>query len=435
MGTKLRTVQAADLSQNQILSARILAMDCTELSEYLTELMKENPVLDMDKMLESTAAGQLSWSGVRCRRRGGDEDTDVLDTVGRSDIDLRRSLHLQLNDRLYGEQELGALNYMIECVDSDGFMTESLDFIEDRFWLSPGRAHELLEVIQAMSPCGVGARDVRECILIQLRCEHPKAKLAIKIAEGYLTELADNRLSYIAKKLSTDISEVVGAAQLIKSLSPRPGACEDTEVTCSIIPDVSVLWKDGRYQVEINSGGIPQVAVSPEYRRLAADTDDDSIREYIREKYRQANWVANCMAQRDTTLRRISEQILSEQRSFFHLGPQALCALTQKQIAEALDVHESTVSRALRNKYLQCRWGVFPMKYFFSENMQSDSSAVSSVHALISTLVEKEDKKNPLTDKEIAERISGLGTAVSRRTVAKYREELGYAPSAKRKAF
>ena len=100
MGTKLRTVQAAVLSQNQILSARILAMDCTELSEYLTELMKENPVLDMDKMLESTAAGQLSWSGVRCRRRGGDEDTDVLDTVGRSDIDLRRSLHLQLNDRL-----------------------------------------------------------------------------------------------------------------------------------------------------------------------------------------------------------------------------------------------------------------------------------------------------------------------------------------------
>ncbi len=435
MGTKLRTVQAAVLSQNQILSARILAMDCTELSEYLTELMKENPVLDMDKMLESTAAGQLSWSGVRCRRRGGDEDTDVLDTVGRSDIDLRRSLHLQLNDRLYGEQELGALNYMIECVDSDGFMTESLDFIEDRFWLSPGRAHELLEVIQAMSPCGVGARDVRECILIQLRCEHPKAKLAIKIAEGYLTELADNRFSYIAKKLSTDISEVVGAAQLIKSLSPRPGACEDTEVTCSIIPDVSVLWKDGHYQVEINSGGIPQVAVSPEYRRLAADTDDDSIREYIREKYRQANWVANCMAQRDTTLRRISEQILSEQRSFFHLGPQALCALTQKQIAEELDVHESTVSRALRNKYLQCRWGVFPMKYFFSENMQSDSSAVSSVHALISMLVEKEDKKNPLTDKEIAERISGLGTAVSRRTVAKYREELGYAPSAKRKAF
>lgn len=436
MGAELKTVQSAVISQNQILSARILAMNNTELSEYLSALMEENPVLDMDAMLESIHPGHLSWSGVSGRRRNdNDGEGNILDTVGQSDDNVRRSLRLQLKDRLYSAQDLRVLEYMIECIDDDGYMTESAEYIEERFGLMPGHGTELLNVIQGMSPCGVGARNVRECILLQLRQKYPEEKLALTIAESFLEELAGNRLSYIAKKLRKSIEETARAAQLIKCLSPRPCAPQCSDTVCAVVPDVTVTWKDGRYQVFIDSRGCPRICISSDYRQLAESTEDKITKKYISEKYRQASWVASCITQRETTLKRISEQILCFQRAFFHIGPQALCALTQKQIAEAINLHESTVSRALRNKYLLCKWGTFPMEYFFSENMPANVSSGSGIHAILADLIAKEDKRNPLTDQELAECMRRKGADISRRTIAKYRSDLNIPSSAKRKVF
>jgi RNA polymerase sigma-54 factor len=329
--------------------------------------------------------------------------------------------------------------FLIGNLDEKGYLEINLEEAAERLGVSIEEAEDVLTVIQHFDPAGVGARSLEECLLLQLQHKGLDDEKIVLIVKHHLEDLANNRFQRIADKLGCSIQDVQAMADLVRSLNPRPGAAYNFAETRYVIPDVTVEKVAGEYIVLVNDITAPRLTINSFYEKMLKDQkSQDAARQFIHDKLNAALWLAKSLEQRRLTLMRVTQAIVEMQRDFFEHGVHYLKPMTQKEIAERVNLHESTISRATSNKYVQTPRGIFELKYFFTSALSTASGEVTSSESVkrqIKAIIEQEDRKRPLSDQTIAEMLAKEGIEISRRTVAKYREEMMIPSSAKRKRF
>jgi len=328
--------------------------------------------------------------------------------------------------------------YIIGNLDENGYLALPLEEVCHATGASPEEAEAVLRKIQFFDPVGVAARDLRECLLVQLENLDLGGSLAARIVSDHLQQLETKRYEKLARELGVAVEEVAAASHLIASLEPRPARGYEEEEVRTIIPDVSVEKVDDEYVVFLNDEGAPRLRVSSLYRRLASQEGggEEAARQYLQEKVRAAAWLIKSIQQRQQTLYRVTQSIFKFQRDFLELGVGDLKPMVLKDVADDIGMHESTVSRATANKYVHTPQGLFELKYFFQSGLKAGNGeevASESVKDKIRSIISAEDPTKPYSDQHIAGILSQQTIDIARRTVAKYREAMGILPSSKRR--
>lgn len=297
-----------------------------------------------------------------------------------------------------------------------------------------------LAVVQGLEPRGVGARDLQECLLLQIEDDDPDAELKRRILRDHYEDVKSNKLPKVAKALGLDMDSLYEVMHGLAHLSTRPGAAYSAGPVRYIRPDVVIEWEDGEYRVRLVNDYLPRVGISHNIRRMLAESRKDrKVREYLKRKIESARWLIEAIAQRQNTLERVAREIVARQRDFLDFGVSHLRPLKMQEVADALGIHVSTVSRAISEKYAQTPRGIFPLKYFFTGGTENEDGGVESrlsVKERVRQLIEAEDKHNPLSDDEVAERLKDqCGLEIARRTVTKYRKALNIPSSRQRRVW
>jgi RNA polymerase sigma-54 factor len=353
-----------------------------------------------------------------------------------------------LQEHLIGQAELAdlpapvveALRHLVGSLDDRGFLNQTVSDLALQAQLPLDAMQEAVRALKTFEPPGIGAADVAECLLLQLQAKGRGGSLAARILRDHFTLLSRRRIPDLARKTGAPPEEVQRAVAEIGALDPAPGRRFAEDSNRVVVPDAAVERDGDGWKITLNNDYIPRLRISQTYRDLIAKgklsrTDG----EFIRERIRSGKFLINSIAQRQQTIERITREILKAQTEFFEHGVSRLRPLTMAQIADVVGVHETTVSRAIANKYLKTPHGVFDFKYFFTPGYQAadGGAAVSntSVKEMIADLVAAEDRSHPLSDQEIVTRLHEKGLTIARRTVAKYREELGLLPSNLRRDY
>lgn len=431
----------------------ILQMSTLELNEHIQQQLEENPFLEEREADESAETendnndGMEEWleyfddRDIEYNQREQKEQISFENMMTRKPS-LYEHLEFQLHLIVKPLDDLIIGKYLIGSIDNNGYLTVDISEVAARFNTSPGRVEEILGIIQTFHPHGVGARDLSECLLLQLKYYGKDSELARAIVSNHLDDVARGRLNRIAQQLDTSIYQVQDICDLIRTLDPRPGLqySNDEEIKY-IIPDVVVQELDGEFIVIVNDSNFPRLALNQMYQNVLKQPGafSSDVRKYLEEKMGSAVWLIKSIEQRRMTLYRVARCIVDIQTDFLRRGIQYIKPLNLKQVADMIDVHESTVSRATTNKYIQTAQGLFEFKYFFSSGIQSetDDSKVSSksIKYLIEEMINNEDATQPLSDQVIGQRLKQKGIRISRRTVAKYRQELGILSTVARKRY
>ena len=369
-------------------------------------------------------------------------DDHLLDQIKLLDLDPRQFLLAEefigdINDDGYLaatlEQILEGINDLVaKAAEQSGRDDETLPFY------TMAEAEAMLTIIQRLDPPGTGARDLRECLLLQLRDSGQQGTLAEQLVRDFFQELIAHRWSDVARKAGVTTAEVQHAADEVAKLSPKPGLAQSGKQDNYVIPDMVVEKIDGEYMVFVNDGNLPRLKLSRVYQEIARDKKkfEGENKEFITNKLNAAQWLIQAIEQRRHTMLKVMHFIVDRQREFFEKGVQFLKPLTLREVADAIGMHESTVSRVTNEKYAQTPRGVLPLKFFFSSGLSTvdgDDVSARGIKDTISKLVNDEDPKNPLTDQAIVEILERDGVQIARRTVAKYREQLGVLSARMRK--
>ncbi|MDD2238151.1 MAG: RNA polymerase factor sigma-54 [Kiritimatiellae bacterium] len=344
---------------------------------------------------------------------------------------------LTLGDMSKEEVKIGEL--LIGNINDDGYFTSSTEELARSTGCEKEMVDEVLSVIQEFSPIGVGSRDLRECLLLQLNRLGLSHSPAAIIIQDHLDRLAAKKLPDIARAMKIPVEEVQSIAHFIATLEPKPGRMFSAETPTYVLPEVIVQKVNDDYIVIVNNDQIPHLHISRHYRKLMEDTETSTeTKKYIREKIQSSKFLINSIHQRQQTIYRIATEIVRVQRPFLDHGITHLSPLTMSEIANVLGVHETTVSRAIANKYMQTPRGVFEMKYFFTPGFKNDAGASISnmtIKDTIEQMVRDEDPGHPLSDQDIVGLLKENGLSVARRTIAKYRDQLNIQPSHLRKSY
>ena len=332
---------------------------------------------------------------------------------------------------------------MLESLDSKGYLTESTEDVASCLSADTETVERLLERLQQLDPAGVCARSLEECLKLQLERQQMLTPVMETLIDSCLELVAKNQIPAIARKLRLPQEQAAGFCQIIKSLNPKPGVSfSNRDKLRYIIPDVTIVKFKEHFDILLNESMYPGIQINSYYRQMSRNPESPELKEYLDGKIRQAEWIKQCISQRSKTLMDVSKAILERQEAFFTYGPSHLVPLKMMDVAQALDIHESTVSRAASKKYLQCSWGVYPMTYFFSREVFSRSTAAGSqsmtaagVKEALRAVIDQEDKQKPLSDRLLSEKLAEKGISISRRTVAKYREEEGIPDASGRKQY
>lgn len=332
-----------------------------------------------------------------------------------------RLSHIQDEVRLAGEIVIGN-------IDENGYLRATVEEISLYSGISTETINKAIEVIQSFDPPGVGARDLKECLLIQARQLDLSNTLVEKIIMNNLEDLEKKRYQNIAKQYNVSIDEVAQAVKIIRGFDPKPGRNFSSSEPIYVEPDVYIIKENNEYRIILNDDGIPRFRLNERYRALLMNKNllTKEERQFLEDKLRSAIWLIKSLDQRNRTIYRVTESIINFQREFFDKGIEYLKPLTLKEIAKELNMHESTISRVTSNKYLACPHGIFSFKFFFSSAVHGDSGEVSStkVKELIKKIISEEDPSKPLSDQQIVEILRSSNIYVARRTVSKYRNEL-----------
>lgn len=435
--TELR--QELKLTPQLMQSMEVLQMTSQELLEYISRQAEENPLLDQADPPEAAYAElrrQAVWIDGGLGNRATFAHEESAPEAGAADRDLE-GLPAFLRDQLHRlrlSKPLRALcEYLAELVDEDGYLAqEDLDGLAD-LKIPRELTEQALETLQGLDPPGVGARSLSECLLLQLSRRDQADPVAMDIAARFLPDLGRKRYAAIAQKLGVDAEAVRAAEKAIASLEPHPGrAFQSAEPAVYVRPDVFIAELDGEWKVILNDYYLPRVSVNDYYLRLLKSSEEKETRDYLRQKLQQAKWLLSSLERRGGALRRCAEAVLEAQRPFFTGETGALAPMTLSALAENLELHASTVSRAIRGKYVQCRQGTYPMRYFFSRNVGGGVSRQAVKQCLLA-LLREEDPRRPRSDQDLCRLLAERGMPVARRTVTKYRLELGVGSSAARR--
>ena len=460
MDLKLQVKQTQTLSQRMIQSAEILQMTSQELNTYINELALENPVIDIVEpptaQEQRESIEQQEWLNsfneenyYLYQRQNNDDDYDFKSSWNINTDDgetLQDYLWSQLITENFTDQETEIIKFMLECLDNKGYLEESTETIASYFGTDTELVEDLLSDLQALDPSGVCARSLEECLKLQLERRNMLTPVLESIIDNCLEMVAKNQIPAIARKLRLSPTETAGYCQIIKSLNPKPGVSfSSRDQLRYIIPDVTIVKFKDHFDILLNESMYPTIELNSYYRQMNQNPESSELKEYLGNKIRQAEWVKQCVTQRGKTLMQVSRAILEHQEEFFTFGPAHLNPLRLADIAQELDIHESTVSRAVSKKYLQCSWGVYPMNYFFSRSVAVQESSgnengaqsvtAADIKRVLREIIEEENKKKPYSDRLLGEKLAERGISISRRTVAKYREEEGIADASGRKEY
>ncbi len=465
--TKL--VQKLILTPSLQQAIKLLPMSTLELADLLNQEIVENPMLEEvqgeDLQPADGVAPDKSEAGPDERGPKPDtwEDSDyayffgdylddgyrpkaptevkelppienTLSTTTSLSDHLRWQLSLQAGDQTV--RDIG--DAIIGNLDDDGYLVASVDEIAGMGGWTPEQVEAVLRTIQAFDPIGVAARDLQECLWLQLRHLGQEGTPAEKIVTEHLRLLQNHQVPDIAKKLGLSIDDIKQHVELIRHLDPKPGSRYNRNASPYVIPDVYVVKVEDQYVAVLNEDGLPQLRVSPVYRRLLDKNADNSeeTRAYVKDKFRSALWLIKSVEQRQKTIHKVATSIINFQRDFLDHGIEHLRPLVLRDVANDIGMHESTVSRVVTNKYMHTPQGVFELKFFFHSGISSSyGESVSSVtiKQRIRKIIEAEDARKPLSDSRIVSILQKEGLVLARRTIAKYREELKIPTSNQRK--
>ncbi len=353
---------------------------------------------------------------------------------------LAEHLLEQVRDSSLTESDLPVAEILIGNIDDYGYVKASVEEISTLGNISVEKVIEVLKVLQTFDPPGVGARDLRECLMIQLERDGQQETLEYRIIRDHMDALGKRRIPEISRGTGEDIEEVQEAMGRIARLEPRPGRAFMANMDQFVLPEVFVKRNGDDFSVATNNEHIPHLRISNVYKDLMSGGGENSaeVKNYIREKIRAGKFLIKSLHQRQSTIANIARQIVDRQREFMDKGVAHLRPLTMSVIADAVGVHETTVSRAVSGKYMETPQGVFEMKYFFTAGLQTDSGAGvsnTSVKDMIEEIFKVEDTGKPLSDQEVVKMLKDKGIVIARRTVAKYRAELNILPSNLRKVY
>jgi len=338
-----------------------------------------------------------------------------------------------------GEQEIiGSL--IVGNLDEKGYLDASVEGIAERSNIDPSKVADVLSLMQTFDPIGICARDLKECLLIQIRHFKIDNSLVTDIINHHINYLENKNYKAISSALKVSIEEVVSAVEVIKGLEPRPGREFSEEEPIYITPDIYVYKMEGKFVIMLNDDGMPKLRINNFYRQAALQGRKVSAqaREYIQEKFRSATWLIRSIHQRQKTIYKVMESILRFQSDFFEHGVTHLKPMVLRDVADDIEMHESTISRVTTNKYAFTPQGIFELKYFFNSSIKrihGDAIASTSVQEKIRQIIARENHKKPYSDKKIEMILKESNIDIARRTVAKYREILGVLSSSKRKQF
>lgn len=479
-GTHLR--QEMKINPRLYQAMDLLYMPLLDLQQHIKQEMLNNPFLDLEEPAVSDEEAnskevqkekdkeekekdeEIDWEEILLDgfeaggRRAEYEDKEYYEPIPVDTRDLYDHLRdqlvllrLSLRQMLLGEEIIGN-------VDENGYLTcpiadvvRSLNqWIEEsgEAWAAEDGASpepfsiadgdEMLHIIQGFEPPGIGARDLRECLMLQLRDASLEDTLAYRIVDQYFDQLINHRWSEISKDLSITQRDVQAAADEIAKMDPKPGLVYTAPPDNYITPDLIVEKIDSEYLVFLNDTSLPRLKLSRAYREIAKDKNKfkGENKEFISNKLNSANWMIQAIEQRRQTMLKVMNFIVDRQREFFEKGVQYLKPLTLREVAEVINMHESTVSRVTNEKYVQTPRGVLPLKFFFSSGLSTSSGedvSARGIKARIEKLVDDEEAKRPLTDQAIVNILKDEGIQIARRTVAKYRDQLGILSARMRK--
>lgn len=460
------------LAPQIIQSIEILQLATLELQQRLKTELLENPVLEMEEPALEEEEDALAEDGPRDERAKSDAEYEKMQDIEQvwrdySSQATRRSASPEAADRKFEAMQNTAARPMslqdylhdqfnlldvaggllpiaeniIYNIDDDGYLAydleEVVESMEEPCTLE--QAQRVLEMIQNLDPPGIGARDLPECLLLQMRHDPANHDLARLIITEHLEDLYNNRIPKIVKDTGHSLDEIKAAAEFIGHLNPRPGAAFSSEVSPYIIPDVAVDLVDGEYIVQLQDDRLPRVYINSAYSRLLRDKrTSESAKEYIRKRLQSARWLLDSIEQRRNTVYKISREIVDVQRDFLDRGIAHLHPLKMETIAQATGVHVSTVCRAIADKYMQTPRGLYPLKFFFTGGTRASDGTLhsrKSVKERVRQVIDSEDKSNPLSDDEVAATLQAEGLDIARRTVTKYRKAMDIPSSRHRRQY
>lgn len=463
---------------------KLLQLSRVELEEFVTQQMAENPVLEegvvesaeekiqAERVRETTEAqavqdhlqsagnivdgvdgerGDFDWESYSKHQESAapipssqakrDEEFPNYENIVSRAGTLNDYLMSQIGELELEESEKRIASELIGNIDEKGYLRSTVEEIAISSSLSVDEVEDILDVVQRLDPAGVGARDLKECLLIQLRTNHLKNGVVEKIVEHHMAELETRNFQAIAKALKIPFEKVVENVQIIAELEPIPGRQFGANAPQYIVPDVYVFKVGDEWVVSLNEDGLPRLRISNVYQDMLKSMESKKggeEKEYIQDKLKAAHWLIKSIQQRQRTIFKVTETIVERQKEFFEQGIEYLKPMILRDIAEDIGMHESTISRVTNNKYVHTPQGIFELKYFFNSSVSrvgGESLASVSVKKMIHDMITSEDAKKPLADQKIVELLEEKGIQVARRTVAKYREQLGLLPSSKRKKY
>ncbi|GAB6159285.1 RNA polymerase factor sigma-54 [Desulfotomaculum varum] len=467
-GLNLEQTQKLIMTPELRQAITVLQMSALELTEYVEQQVLENPLLELRdhdgeraeeaetaRETEPPAANRkefdLDWVEYFadssdlgfCLPRGQREVSEqpAYEQFVSHAPTLADHLNMQLSLSRTDEELKSIVRYLIGNLDARGYLSIDLAEAADRLRQPPARLQQALSVLQSLDPPGVGARHLQECLSLQLDVLQEDNPVVRQLVADHLEDLAAGRLAKIAARLNVSPQEVQRAADILRKLEPKPGRnfSHHDEIRY-IVPDVVVEKVAGQYIILVNDAAVPRLTINHTYRTVLAKNSaaDQNTKQFVEEKLNAAAWLIRSIEQRRLTLYKVANCLVELQRDFLDHGVKYLKPLNLKKVAELVGVHESTVSRATSNKYMQTPQGVFEMKYFFSSGLSDASGAQVSAESLkkiLREIIQQEDPANPLSDQKIAELFGQRGINISRRTVTKYRDELGIPATARRKRY
>ena len=434
---ELRNIVQQELQTNPVLEEEVPETPQEEPNQQTDDFQEEfNQLAKLDEEWREYMSQNSSYNG------RSDEDEErrqfFFDSIANQET-LQQHLIGQLNGAELGPSDQRLAELIIGNIDDNGFLQTTPEEMSANTGVSASDLRRLLDIIQGFHPVGVGAIDLRECLLIQLRRLGKENSLEYQIISKHLDELGKRRFPEIARRLGVTVDQVQQAAYSIATLDPKPGAIFAPDPNNYVLPDVSVEKIGDNYTVMLNGEQIPHLRISNAYKDIMSQGDSGGdVKDYIRDKIRSGKFLIKSIHQRQQTISNIANQIVSRQEEFLENGTAYLRPMTMVQIAEAVGVHETTVSRAISGKYISTPQGVFEMRYFFTPGYQTatgESMSNTSVKEAILDLIKSESATNPLSDKDIVSILSERGIPIARRTVAKYRNELNILPSNMRKQY
>ncbi|NWF98207.1 MAG: RNA polymerase factor sigma-54 [Nitrospirae bacterium] len=466
------------LSQKLILTPqlqqaiKLLQLPHLELSEFLSQELLENPFLEesleetsieelsneerdtieyenetedldapLEKLLNFTSEDYFEERSSDGRDMGyfnpGTVTTPSFEQFISKKPDLSEHLIWQLRLSNAPENIKRVAEIIIGDIDENGYLTSTLEEIQNSAETDIETTMKALKLVQGFDPPGVAARNIQECLLLQLKNLNLTETVVEKIILQNMEELEKKKYSVIAQQHGVTVEDVMAAVKIIEGLEPKPGRTFSDVSTNYITPDVFIIKTEDGYQIILNDEGIPKLRISNYYRQLIMQENDlpKEERQFLLDRMRSATGLLKSLDQRNRTIYRVTEILLELQKDFFEKGSDYMKPLTLRDVAANLNLHESTVSRVTSNKYLSCPHGVFPFRFLFSSALHSGTGSVSStsVKNSIKKFISDENPKKPHSDQEISEMLKKSGIVIARRTVAKYREELGIPPQSQRR--